>query len=119
MKLLMEKWKKYANKEIKEEYDDEAEMKQMIAQNTAEDYVKGILDPQNGYLTSPQQLASVLNDIARVDRQKYREVLFMIFIKIGRSDKIAYSLITNKMVLDIIIMHFNILLMQNNFIHIC
>lgn len=102
MKLLMEKWKKYANKEIKEFYDHEAEMKQMVAQNKPEFYVKAILDPQNGYLGSPVALARVLNDIASVDRQKYREVLFMLFIKIGRSDEIAYNLITDKRVLDII-----------------
>jgi hypothetical protein len=105
MKLLMEKWKKYANKEIKEEedyYDHEAQMKQMVARNKAEDYVKIILDPQNGYLADPRGLARVLNDIASVDRQKYREVLFMLFIKIGRSEEIAYNLITNKGVLDII-----------------
>lgn len=101
MKLIMENWKKYANKEIKEGYDGEEELKQMISKRSSSSYVKQILN-QEEYFEYPRMLESLLNDIYRHDRQKHGEVLELLFSEIGKKQDIAHKLITDKRFLDVL-----------------
>jgi hypothetical protein len=105
MKLVMENWKKYTNKEIKESYFDEAELelKQMISKRSASSYVKQILqDDADIFLKSPKTLNRLLDDIYRHDEQKYREVLFLLLSEIGKMPNTAHKLITDKRFLEIL-----------------
>ena len=98
----MEKWKKYTNKEIKEIYDGEDELKQMISKRNASSYVKQILNQGDVYFEYPRMLESLLNDIYRHDRQKHGEVLELLFSEIGKKQDIAHKLITDKRFLDVL-----------------